>query len=69
MNTVKTNVPGLVKDQRSGVVINNNSEQYNSVLAARVKAKEMREIKNNISKLQRTVEEIQEQLRKITSVS
>lgn len=39
MSLLKTEVQGFLKDTRSGAIINNNTQEYDRILAARQQAK------------------------------
>lgn len=59
---VKTNVAGWVKDPASNVLINNNVEEFEVYKSQRAKAKEMAEVKNTISGLEKDIAEIKQLL-------
>ena len=46
---VKTNIPGYVKNIKSGAVINKNEKEYNDILEKRKLDKELADIKNRFS--------------------
>ncbi len=58
---VNTNHPGYVKDTKSGVIINTDTEEYKKFLAAR-------EANKNSKNLQRTIEDVQRDLKEIKSL-
>ena len=39
MSLLKTEIQGFLKDTRSGAIINNNTQEYDRILAARQQAK------------------------------
>ena len=55
---VQTSVPGLVRDARTGAVINNNDVDYNNFLNERVRRMQQQSLSNKVEKLERNMEEI-----------
>lgn len=51
----KTTVPGLLKDKKTGVVINTNNGEYEQILAAREKNNEQNRIKRMLDELNNKV--------------
>lgn len=56
MKLFKTNVPGFVKDPKSGVVINTNVGELQTIRAARKQRREHDELKDRISQLENLLE-------------
>lgn len=59
---IKTDVAGWVKDPKTNALINNNIEEFEQYKAQRNKVKEMAEVKNTISGLERDIAEIKQLL-------
>jgi len=55
---VQTSVPGLVRDARTGAVINNNDVDYNNFLNERARRMQQQSLSNKVEKLERNMEEI-----------
>mgnify|MGYP003345180668 CR=1 FL=1 len=55
---VQTSVPGLVRDARTGAVINNNDVDYNNFLNERARRMQQQNLSNKVEKLERNMEEI-----------
>ena len=59
---IKTNIPGYMKDKKTGVIINTNVDQHKQAIAARNSFKEMeilkRQITSAIDKIERAIEDI-----------
>jgi hypothetical protein len=52
----KTNIPGYVKDVRSGVVLNTNVGELQTIRAARKRAREHEELSGKIARLEALLE-------------
>ncbi len=46
---VKTEVPGLLRDETTGALINTNDHQYEQILAQRKKAKETKSLEMRLA--------------------
>lgn len=55
---IKTNIPGYVKNPVTGIVSNQNIEEYELYKSQRNKAKETAQIKETISELKNDIAEI-----------
>lgn len=56
MTWVRTNVPGYVKDTRTGSIINTNVGEYQSVRHARRRKLEVEAMRENITRLEKLLE-------------
>lgn len=56
MSWVRTNIPGYVKDTRTGSIINTNVGEYQTVRTARRKKIEMEAMRENIVRLEKLLE-------------
>jgi len=61
-NLIKTTVPGLLKNKKTGTVLNTNIEEYNLALAGRQRNKEIQTMKQEIVLLQIRIEMILDHL-------
>jgi hypothetical protein len=65
MDLIKTNIPGLSKDKRTKVIINNSDNDYNRVLETRKKAKDIIMIKQDIERLKVGLQELNQKVSKL----
>jgi hypothetical protein len=63
----KTNIPGLYKDPITGVVINKNTSEYESIKAQRKKLKEAANLKKEVAELKQDMNEIKNLLRQLVN--
>ncbi len=56
----KTNVPGLVKNKRTGAVINTNEGEYEQILAAREKRRQEESIHMQIKNMAEEIRNLKE---------
>ena len=61
----KTNATGYVKDNRTGIIINNNDGDYQRILASRAKDAESKSMKEDVENLKSSVGEIKAVLTEI----
>lgn len=65
---VKTDIPNLVKDPRTNVIINTNLGDFERIKAARLKARknknELSELRNEMQDIRATMNEVLKLLRK-----
>lgn len=64
---VKTDQPGYLKDQASGVIINTNDVDYMRILQAREKKKETDELASRVTKLESGIEDIKSLLQQLVN--
>jgi hypothetical protein len=64
MDLIKTNIPGLSKDKKTKVIINNSDSDYNRVLETRKKAKDIIMIKQDIERLKAGLQELNQKVSK-----
>jgi hypothetical protein len=57
-----TNVPGFMKNRKTGVIINTNTGQYDMILAQRKKAKEELSLMQRFERMERNLKLINEKL-------
>jgi hypothetical protein len=55
MTYIRTNVPGWVKDSRTGAVINTQTSQLDQLKAARIKNREFKALENEVKTLRAIV--------------
>lgn len=65
MTLVETNHPGYYKDTETGVIINNNEEEYKKFLAQREASKRSNNISNKINELENDLKDIKSLLQQI----
>lgn len=58
---VKTDMPGFVRDKQTGIIINNNIDQYKEFARQREKSKEYNNMKAELASMQ-------QQIAKLTSL-
>lgn len=63
---VRTNVPGFYKNRVTGVVINQNKDQYMAIKSNKVRVKKNKQFESDIRILQKQVKELQDMVRKST---
>lgn len=59
---VETNHPGYIKDTESGVIINNNEEEYKKFLAAREASKRNNDLCKRMSEVENDLQDIKKLL-------
>ena len=63
---VRTNVPGLYRNTRNGVVINRNIGDLNALMTEQARISEHREIKKTVDDLTNTVMELKKIITEMT---
>ena len=61
----KTNIPGYMKDKKSGIVINTNNREYEQILELREKRKKELENEHKIEKIEHDIHELKNNLEEI----
>lgn len=64
----KTNIPGFMKDTKSGIVINTNDDEYVRVLAAREKRKKEENTISRVDQMSKEVDLIKNKLENIETL-
>ena len=63
----KTNIPGLVKDIKTGVIHNEDIGKYNLLLSARKRTIENKNLQQSVDDLYRQISDIRKEIQKIMS--
>jgi hypothetical protein len=55
---IKTNVPGLLKDKNTSMVINSNEGDFARIKASRIKGKQLLELRNELNQAKKDIQRI-----------
>ena len=64
----KTDAPGYLKDEATGVVLNRNESEYTKHMMERRKAKEHKQVRDDVALLKNEVEKIQKMLHELRTM-
>jgi len=59
---ISTSVPGLIRDLRSGAVINNNDSEYNTFMNERSRRAQQHNLAKKVDILEKSIEDIKQML-------